>query len=74
MINKILPLSNQSFLNEVNYYKMRNRHKFKFFREIYTKMNIQALVYFHISGVHTDLSNPYLDVDPHKNIGNNKVV
>tara|TARA_B100000579_G_C22798532_1_gene838456 strand:+ start:153 stop:1067 length:915 start_codon:yes stop_codon:yes gene_type:complete len=77
MINKILPLlKSQSFLNEVNYYKNEKIDiNLNFFREIYTKMNMASTRwYFHISGVHTDLSNPYLDVDPHKNIGNNKVV
>jgi len=76
MINKMLPLlKSQNFINHVHFY---NNNKIdidlNLFREIYTEMNMASTRwYFHITGVHADLSLPYLLVNPHKNI-KNKVV
>ena len=77
MINNFLPLlQSQNFISDV---KMYNNEKIdidlNLFREIYTKMNMASTRwYFHITGVHTDLSMPYLFVEPHKELKKKVVI
>jgi len=69
MLDKLLPLLKaQNYLNYVGEYKNEIIDiDLNLFREIYTKMNmISTRWYFYITGMHTDLSLPYLFAEPHK--------
>ena len=45
------------------------------FREWPINFNIDSVRwYFHLTGMHADLTNPYIDVDSHKNIENRIVI
>ena len=71
MLNIFLPLlKTQKFIHSVKKYDNEEIDiNFDLFREL--PVNIifnQARWFFHVSGVQVDLSEPYLDVDPHKKI------
>ena len=77
MVNKLLPLLKaQVFLNHVDVYTNENINiDLNLFREIYIKMNMASTRwYFHITGVHADLSSPYLTVDSHKEIKDKVII
>ncbi len=71
MLNIFLPLlKTQKFIHSVKKYDNEEIDiNFDLFREL--PVNIlfnQPRWFFHVSGVQVDLSEPYLDVDPHKKI------
>jgi virulence-associated protein VapD len=73
MVNMLMPLlKKQSFIDSVNIHKGEDIDiNLNLFREIHTKMNMSSTRwYFYITGVHADLSLPYLFVEQHKKIKN----
>ena len=76
-ITKILPLLNkQPFLSEV---KIRKKDKFdvdlNFFRDLPINFNMDSVRwYFHLAGIHADLSKPYILTKGHKKFKKNIVI
>lgn len=76
-VNKLLPLLNkQSYLNEVSIYdKQKIDIDLDFFRELPLNFNIDSVRwYFHLTGIHFDLSDNYITVEPHKEIRNKVII
>ena len=77
MVNMVLPLlKNQNFLNSVD--KFNNEQidvDLDLFRKIPMNFNLDEVRwYFHLTGVHVDLSKQYLFADEHKRIKNKIVI
>jgi hypothetical protein len=76
-VSKLIPLlKNQKYISSVQVY---NNEKvdinLNLFREWPINFNIDSVRwYFHITGVHADLTNPYIEVDKHKTITNRIVI
>ena len=71
MANMLLPLlSKQDYFEHVDIYKNHEIDiDLNMFKEIFINMNLDnTRWYFQITGVHADLSLPYLFVEPHKKI------
>ena len=76
-ILKMLPLlKNQKFINKVEIYDDQKIDiDLNFFRELPINFNIDSVRwYFHLTGIHTDLSKRYIDVDTHKQIKDRVVI
>ena len=74
---QILPLLKfQSFLNEVKIHSEENIDiNLDLFRDLPISLNFNSCRwYFHLTGVHVDLSAPYLDSTEHKNIKDKIVI
>lgn len=74
---QILPLLKfQSFLNEVKIYSEENIDiNLDLFRDLPISLNFNSCRwYFHLTGVHVDLSAPYLNSTEHKNIKDKIVI
>ena len=77
MISNLLPLlKSQSYINDVD---MLSNQKIDIdldlFREVAVNMNLDSVEwYFHLTGLHPDLSLPYLFAEPHKEIKNKVVI
>jgi len=77
MLNLFLPLmKNQKFIHRVEKY---NNQKIDINFDIFRSLPVNICFnsprwYFHISGVQVDLTDPYLEVDPHDKIKNKIVI
>ena len=70
-INKIIPLlKNQKYISDVQIYNSQKIDiNLNLFREWPINFNIDSVRwYFHLTGIHADLTNPYIEVEGHKNI------
>ena len=76
-INKIIPLlKNQKYISDVQIYNSQKIDiNLNLFREWPINFNIDSVRwYFHLTGIHADLTNPYIEVEEHKNIKNKIVI
>jgi len=76
-INKIIPLlKNQKYISDVQIYNSQKIDiNLNLFREWPINFNIDSVRwYFHLTGIHADLTNPYIEVEGHKNIKNKIVI
>ena len=77
MLNMLMPLLKKQ--NFIDYVGIHNNEDIdidlSLFREIHINMNMSSTRwYFHITGIHADLSLPYLFVEPHKKIKDKIVI
>ena len=76
-VNKLIPLlKNQKYISKVQIYDSQKVDiNLNLFREWPINFNIDIVrLYFHITGIHSNLINPYIDVDSHKTIKNRIVI
>tara|TARA_Y100000590_G_scaffold443506_1_gene573051 strand:- start:246 stop:1157 length:912 start_codon:yes stop_codon:yes gene_type:complete len=69
-VDMILPLfKRQSYLNSVEQFRNQKIDiNLNFFREFPMNFNLDSVRwYFHLTGIHPNLNEPYLEVDSHKN-------
>jgi hypothetical protein len=74
---KMIPLlKKQNFLKRVEFYKKQNIDiNLNFFRELPINFNMDSVRwYFHLAGIHTDLSKPYILTKGHKKFKKNIVI
>ena len=77
IVNLVLPLlRNQTFLNSVDIYDNEKIDiDLDLFRDIPINLMFHSVRwYFHVTGIHTNLENPYLSVKPHNSIKNKIVI
>ena len=77
MLNMVMPLlKNQNYINKVEKYtKQHVDIDLDLFRKIPMNFNLDEVRwYFHLTGVHTDLSKSYLSADEHPSIKNMIVI
>ncbi len=70
---KLIPLlKNQKFIKKIEIYKNQEIDiNLNFFREMYNNFNIDSVRwYFHLTGVHANLNEPYVEADNHKDFKN----
>ena len=76
-INKLIPLlKNQKYISDVRIYNSQTIDiNLNLFREWPINFNIDSVRwYFHLAGVHADLTNPYIEVESHKTIKNKIII
>jgi len=74
---KLLPLlKNQNFISDVKIYNgERIDINLNLFREMPINFNIDAVRwYFHLTGIHANLNEPYVSANKHQNFNNNIVI
>ena len=77
MVNMILPLLNeQSYIKHISIYNKENIDvDLNLFKELAMNFNMDSVRwYFQVIGLQTDLSLPYLKVEPHEKIKNKVVI
>ena len=75
--DKLIPLlKKQEYIHNIEIYNNQEIDvNLNLFRELPINFNIDSIRwYFHLAGVHADLSNPYIAVELHRNIRNRIVI
>ena len=70
---KLIPLlKKQKFIKTTEVFKNQEIDiNLNFFRKMYSNFNIDSVRwYFHLTGIHANLSEPYIDAENHKNFKN----
>ena len=77
IVNLLIPLlKNQSFINKSGIHKDEEIDiDLDFFREIPIDIKFHSIRwYMHLTGVHTDMNNPFLEAENHNSISNNIII
>jgi len=76
-VNKLIPLlKNQKYISNVKIYNNQEVDiNLNLFRELPINFNIDSVRWYsHLTGIHPELSNPYIEVETHKTIKNRIVI